>query len=117
VAQIARVSTRTVRKWEHGQACPTEDHWQALGKILRLDHSFPQTPIQRQSSPLVFTQLSRHSDRNKSRARDCFFVSWLATIKIFRSNESDPRCHLPPPRTSIQTPVQKRSRPRRRRRG
>jgi DNA-binding transcriptional regulator YiaG len=37
VAQKAGVSVRTVRKWEHGYACPTEDHWQALAHILRLD--------------------------------------------------------------------------------
>jgi len=37
VAAKAGVSTRTVRKWEHGQACPTEDHWQTLAGILRLD--------------------------------------------------------------------------------
>jgi len=36
VAQKAGVSTRTVRKWEHGTACPTEDHWRALADILRL---------------------------------------------------------------------------------
>ena len=37
VAVKAGVSIRTVRKWEHGLACPTEDHWQALVDILRLD--------------------------------------------------------------------------------
>jgi DNA-binding transcriptional regulator YiaG len=41
VAQKAEVSARTVRKWEHGIACPTEDHWQALTHILRLDSQFP----------------------------------------------------------------------------
>jgi DNA-binding transcriptional regulator YiaG len=41
VAQKAGVSVRTVRKWEHGHACPTEDHWQALAHILRLDSTFP----------------------------------------------------------------------------
>jgi DNA-binding transcriptional regulator YiaG len=37
VAQKAGVSTRTVWKWEHGYACPTEDHWQVLVGILNLD--------------------------------------------------------------------------------
>jgi DNA-binding transcriptional regulator YiaG len=41
VAQKAGVSTRTVRKWEHGHACPTEHHWQALAHILRLDSPCP----------------------------------------------------------------------------
>jgi DNA-binding transcriptional regulator YiaG len=40
VAQMAGVSTRTVRKWEHGHACPTEDNWQALAHILRVDSQF-----------------------------------------------------------------------------
>ena len=40
VAQKLRVSTRTVRKWEHGYACPTEDHWQVLAQFLRLDSQF-----------------------------------------------------------------------------
>jgi len=40
VAQNAGVSTRTVRKWECGQACPTEDHWQALALILRVNSRF-----------------------------------------------------------------------------
>jgi DNA-binding transcriptional regulator YiaG len=43
VAQKAGVSTRTVRNWEHGHACPTEDHWQALANILRLDSTFQRT--------------------------------------------------------------------------
>jgi DNA-binding transcriptional regulator YiaG len=42
VAQKAGVSTRTVRKWEHGHACPTEDHWQVLANILGLDSTFPK---------------------------------------------------------------------------
>jgi len=42
VAQMAVVSVRTVRKWEHGCACPTEDHWQALIHILHLDSTFPK---------------------------------------------------------------------------
>jgi DNA-binding transcriptional regulator YiaG len=42
VAQKAGVSTRTVSKWEHGHACPTEDHWQALAIILQLDSTFPK---------------------------------------------------------------------------
>jgi DNA-binding transcriptional regulator YiaG len=41
VAQKAGVSVRTVRKWEHGQTCPTEDHWQKLGDILHLDFPLP----------------------------------------------------------------------------
>jgi len=36
VAQKLRVSTRTVRKWEHGQSCPAEDHWQVLAHLLCL---------------------------------------------------------------------------------
>jgi DNA-binding transcriptional regulator YiaG len=43
VAVKVGVSTRTVRKWEHGHACPTEDHWQALASILRLDSAFPKS--------------------------------------------------------------------------
>jgi len=43
VAQKAGVSVRTVRKWEHGIACPTEDHWQALTHLLRLDSACPDT--------------------------------------------------------------------------
>ena len=41
VAQKAGVSARTVRKWEHGIACPTEDHWHALTHILGLDSACP----------------------------------------------------------------------------
>jgi hypothetical protein len=37
VAVKAGVSTRTVRKWEHGLSCPTEGHWQALAGFLTLD--------------------------------------------------------------------------------
>jgi len=37
VAQKLGVSVRTVRKWEYGCACPTEDHWQALALIFRLN--------------------------------------------------------------------------------
>jgi DNA-binding transcriptional regulator YiaG len=40
VAQKAGVSARTVRKWEHGIACPSEQHWQVLKAILRLDSEF-----------------------------------------------------------------------------
>jgi transcriptional regulator with XRE-family HTH domain len=36
VAQIAGVSVRTVRKWEHGSVCPIEDHWLTLAHLLRL---------------------------------------------------------------------------------
>jgi DNA-binding XRE family transcriptional regulator len=43
VAVKAGVSTRTVRKWEHGHACPTEDHWLALTEILHLDTAFPKS--------------------------------------------------------------------------
>jgi len=41
LAVKAGVSTQTVRKWEHGNARPTEDHWQALRGILCLDSTFP----------------------------------------------------------------------------
>ncbi|MEI6076817.1 MAG: helix-turn-helix transcriptional regulator [Verrucomicrobiota bacterium] len=41
VAQMAGVSVRTVRKWEHGIVCPTEHHWQVLKGILRLDSTLP----------------------------------------------------------------------------
>ena len=41
VAQKVRVSVRMVRKWEHGHACPSEAHWQALKHILQLDESCP----------------------------------------------------------------------------
>jgi len=44
VAQRAGVSVRMVRKWEHGIACPTEGHWQALVGILRLDSPLPTNP-------------------------------------------------------------------------
>ncbi len=57
VAQKVGVSTRTVRKWEHGQVCPTEDHWQVLASILRLDSAFFTGEAQRQSCVLGFTQL------------------------------------------------------------
>jgi DNA-binding transcriptional regulator YiaG len=40
VAVKAGVSTRTVRKWEYGHVCPTEDHWQKLVNILKLDSTF-----------------------------------------------------------------------------
>jgi DNA-binding transcriptional regulator YiaG len=43
VAQKAGVSVRKVRKWEHGHARPTEDHWQVLTNILRLDATFPKS--------------------------------------------------------------------------
>jgi DNA-binding XRE family transcriptional regulator len=43
VAVKAGVSTRTVRKWEHGHACPTESHWQALAGILHLNSTFPKS--------------------------------------------------------------------------
>ena len=43
VAIKAGVSTQTVRKWEHGLACPTEEHWQALSHILRLDSMLIKT--------------------------------------------------------------------------
>jgi DNA-binding XRE family transcriptional regulator len=39
VAQKAGVSVRTIRKWEHGYSCPTEEHWQMLIGILCLDSS------------------------------------------------------------------------------
>jgi DNA-binding XRE family transcriptional regulator len=40
VAQKMGVSVRTVLKWEHGIVCPTEDHWQVLKCILRLNDKF-----------------------------------------------------------------------------
>ena len=40
VAQMAGVSTRIVRKWEHGHACPTEPHWQTLVQLLGLNSQF-----------------------------------------------------------------------------
>jgi DNA-binding XRE family transcriptional regulator len=43
VALKAGVSIRTVRNWEHGHACPTEDHWQAFADILRLDDTFQKS--------------------------------------------------------------------------
>jgi DNA-binding transcriptional regulator YiaG len=43
VAAKAGVSVRTLRKWEHGHACPTEDHWQALTGILRLNSAYPKS--------------------------------------------------------------------------
>ncbi len=42
VAQKADVSVETVRKWEHGIVCPTEDHWQVLKRILGLDDVLPE---------------------------------------------------------------------------
>jgi DNA-binding transcriptional regulator YiaG len=42
VARKAGVSTRTVRKWEHDHACPTEDHWQMLTQILPVDATSAQ---------------------------------------------------------------------------
>jgi DNA-binding transcriptional regulator YiaG len=48
VAQKLRVSTRTVRKWENGHACPIENHWQVLAHLLCLNSqvlkSTNQTP-------------------------------------------------------------------------
>jgi len=41
VAQKTGVSARTVRKWEHDRAYPTDDHWQSLAVILRLDEPSP----------------------------------------------------------------------------
>jgi DNA-binding XRE family transcriptional regulator len=43
VAAKAGVSVRVVRKWEHGHAYPTEEHWRALTGILRLDSTFPKS--------------------------------------------------------------------------
>jgi DNA-binding transcriptional regulator YiaG len=42
VAQKTGVSVRMVRKWEYGLACPTEEHWQTLKLILRMDELPPQ---------------------------------------------------------------------------
>lgn len=41
LAKKAGVSVQTVRKWEYGLACPTEDHWQVLKRILHLDELSP----------------------------------------------------------------------------
>jgi len=40
VARKTGVSTRTMRKWEHGEVCPNEDHWQILAHILHMDSRF-----------------------------------------------------------------------------
>jgi DNA-binding transcriptional regulator YiaG len=40
LAQMAGVSTRIVRTWEHGHVCPTEPHWQTLVQLLGLDSQF-----------------------------------------------------------------------------
>ena len=44
LAQMAGVSTRTVRKWECGRVCPSEDHWQTLARILHVDSRFAADP-------------------------------------------------------------------------
>jgi len=44
LAQKLKVSTRTVRKWETGFACPTEDHWQLLRHLLNLDSEVRKSP-------------------------------------------------------------------------
>ena len=54
MAQKLGVSTRTVRKWEHGSACPTEDNWQALSQLLRLDSQFPKNSNQTPESLVGF---------------------------------------------------------------
>jgi DNA-binding XRE family transcriptional regulator len=41
MAQKADVSVETVRKWEHGIVCPTENHWWTLKDILCLNDIFP----------------------------------------------------------------------------
>jgi DNA-binding transcriptional regulator YiaG len=46
VAQKLGVSTRTVRKWEHGRTSPTEDHWQVLAHLLHINSEFQNTPNQ-----------------------------------------------------------------------
>jgi DNA-binding transcriptional regulator YiaG len=56
VAKKVGVSKRMVRKWEHGHACPIEDHWQILAGILCLDSAFPKAETQQQSHVLAFTQ-------------------------------------------------------------
>jgi DNA-binding transcriptional regulator YiaG len=58
LGQQAGVSARTVRKWEHGHACPTEDHWQALSHIFSLDLKCTPEEAERQSSLLGFTEFS-----------------------------------------------------------
>jgi ribosome-binding protein aMBF1 (putative translation factor) len=56
VAAKAGVSTWMVRKLEHAHACLTEEHWQALTNILRLDSTFPKAETQQGSHVLAFTQ-------------------------------------------------------------
>jgi len=46
LAQNLAVSTRTVRKWEHGQTCPTENHWQVLANLLCLNSKILNSPSQ-----------------------------------------------------------------------
>jgi DNA-binding transcriptional regulator YiaG len=46
VGRKLNVSTRTVRTWEHGQACPTENHWQVLVQLLCLDSEVLKSPHQ-----------------------------------------------------------------------
>jgi DNA-binding transcriptional regulator YiaG len=40
VAQTVGISTRIVRKWERGHACPNEGHWLTLVHLLELDAQF-----------------------------------------------------------------------------
>ena len=46
VAQKLRVSTRTVRKWEHGVTRPNESNWEVLARLLRLDSQILKSPNQ-----------------------------------------------------------------------
>jgi DNA-binding XRE family transcriptional regulator len=57
MAQKLGVSIRTVRKWEHGHACPDQDHWQVLAHHFGLDCQLLKTRIQRQSRMSGFRQI------------------------------------------------------------
>jgi transcriptional regulator with XRE-family HTH domain len=87
VAQKAGVSTRTVRKWEHDRARPTEDHWQALAHILRLDEPSPQAETQRQSRVLGFTQSKTIVGRNPNKPDTDVPIPARATVKFRAGKE------------------------------
>jgi DNA-binding transcriptional regulator YiaG len=50
LGKMLEVSTRTVRKWEHGEVCPTEENWQKLIAILQVDSAFAATQAKSQES-------------------------------------------------------------------
>jgi ribosome-binding protein aMBF1 (putative translation factor) len=37
------IASTLVRSWEHDQLLPTEDQWEALAGILRMDSMFPKS--------------------------------------------------------------------------